>query len=295
MLHPDFNELSLLRFKAGNLVPKTRIKTSSSFAGSYSSSFRGQGMEFEEVRQYVAGDDVRNIHWGATARTGRPHVKIFREERERSIIIAVDRSAHMNFGTRGTFKSIQAARAAALIGWAANKEHDRVGAILFGEENISYFPPSRTRKSLWNMIKRLCNSGAEMTHSNSSLDEAVNTITKHAHSGSMVFIIADLTNISENFENKIANLSNKCEVVILPVSDPADYDIAAVGEIGFSDKGEKIIIDTDDEDGRELYKQQYLNSRLKLERICSSLGIHIVDISTNKDVYISLLEGFRCK
>jgi uncharacterized protein (DUF58 family) len=129
-LHPQLDDLLELRHQARALGVAAHHLVNSTFTGLYSSVFRGTGLDFDEVREYQQGDDIRNMDWLVTARTNVPHLKIFREERQRSVILCIDTGPHMSFGTRGTFKSIQAARTAALIGWAASKQHDRVGGVL---------------------------------------------------------------------------------------------------------------------------------------------------------------------
>jgi uncharacterized protein (DUF58 family) len=153
ILYPRLDDLLELRHQARTLGVAAHHLVNSTFSGLYSSVFRGTGLDFEEVREYREGDDIRNMDWLVTARTGRPHLKVFREERQRSVILCVDTGPHMSFGTRGTFKSIQAARTAALIGWAASKQHDRVGGVLFGNHRDGVASgvccgPSRNRPSM---------------------------------------------------------------------------------------------------------------------------------------------------
>jgi uncharacterized protein (DUF58 family) len=180
MLYPDFNELVNLKAKASSLNMRSNSKVVSPVIGDYKSPFRGQGMEFEEVREYVAGDDVRNIDWRVTARTGSAHVKIFTEERERTVLICVDANDTMRFGTKGTFKSIQAARAAALIGWYANSINDRVGTCVFGnvENDMKFYKPKRSRESLWKMLKLL----SDKTPNNNNI-VALDETLKHMNQG----------------------------------------------------------------------------------------------------------------
>ncbi|WP_240992094.1 DUF58 domain-containing protein [endosymbiont of Riftia pachyptila] len=141
-LYPQLNDLLELRHQAHTLGLASHHRVNSSFSGLYASVFRGTGLDFEEVREYREGDDIRNMEWNVTARTNTPHLKVFREERERSVVLCIDKGPHMSFGTRGTFKSVQAARAAALLGWAAARLNDRVGGMLFGDaQRHAVLPP----------------------------------------------------------------------------------------------------------------------------------------------------------
>ena len=150
-LHPKLDDLLELRHQARALGVAANHLVNSTFSGLYASVFRGTGLDFDEVREYREGDDIRNMDWLVTARTNVPHLKVFREERQRNVFLCIDSGPHMSFGTRGTFKSIQAARTAALIGWAASKQHDRVGGVLFGNPatGIRYYRPTPGRRGLW--------------------------------------------------------------------------------------------------------------------------------------------------
>ena len=161
MLYPEFEKLLKLGYRASNLNLMSQRRVRSIVSGDHRSPFRGKGLDFEEVRHYAQGDDVRNIDWRVTARTGRPHIKLFTEERERSVLICTDVNHTMRFGTRGTFKSIQAAQAAALLGWAASRENNRVGGSFFGNvpDGMMFLDPVRTRRSLWRILKQLCDRG----------------------------------------------------------------------------------------------------------------------------------------
>src|SRR3984957_99186 len=155
MLYPDFDELMQLGRKASRLQIQSGRQSVTAGSGEYASPFRGQGLAFREVREYRLGDDIRSIDWRVTARTDEPHVKVFTEERERTVILCIDANAAMRFGTRGTFKSVQTARAAALLGWQANSSNDRVGCLVFGDvpEGMQFFAPARSRRALWQALK----------------------------------------------------------------------------------------------------------------------------------------------
>ena len=148
-LQPRLDDLLELRHQAHTLGLASHHLVNSSFNGLYASLFRGQGLNFEEVREYREGDDIRYMDWKVTARTNEPHLKVFREERERSVVLCVDKGPHMSFVTLGTFKSVQAARAAAMIGWAASRLNDRVGGMAFGDmaAGLQHFRPSRGRRT----------------------------------------------------------------------------------------------------------------------------------------------------
>ena len=222
MIYPDFHELIRMGTKPNRLEIATGRPTLASAAGAYSSPFRGQGLSFHEVREYRPGDDIRNIDWRVTARANKPHMKVFTEDRERTVMLCVDANAAMRFGTRGTFKSVQAARAAALIGRLANGSHDRVGGVLFGDvpEGLQFFRPSRSRRALWQAL-RLLSREPEKQHRNAvPLEAALRRFDRVAPTGSLNFIISDFYPLTETLEKNLANLRRRCDVVLIQIDDP---------------------------------------------------------------------------
>jgi uncharacterized protein (DUF58 family) len=187
-LQPRLDDLLELRHRARTLGLASRHLVNSTFSGLYASVFRGTGLDFEEVREYQEGDDIRNMDWKVTARTNLPHLKVFREERERSVLLCVDKSPHMSFGTRGTFKSIQAARAAALLGWAANALNDRVGGLLYGDAATGqqHFRPTKDRRALWRLLHALSHPGTEEAVQGDPLSAALQRAEQTTHIGSLV-------------------------------------------------------------------------------------------------------------
>jgi uncharacterized protein (DUF58 family) len=296
MLYPDFNELVHLKSKVSSLkLPSNRL-IKSSINGGYFSPFRGHGLEFAEVRQYVSGDDIRKIDWQVTARTNIPHIKLFTEERERTVLLIVDTNSTMSFGTRGTFKSVQAARAAALIGWCANKNSNMVGAILFGGNSgaMEYFRPTRTRRSLWKMLQSLSNPSIGNDRQVIEIDKAIEFANKKVSASSLVFVISDFININEQLKTQLAYLNARCQVILISVNDPSDKDITPAGEILFSSRqAGRLYVDTSNTAGREIYKKQWEDRSLKLKDIEVSLAIQNISLLTDRDVYFDLFYGLK--
>lgn len=294
MLYPDFEELLKLGYKAGRLELTSRRKVKSIVSGDHRSPFRGKGLEFEEVREYVAGDDVRNIDWRVTARTGRAHLKLFSEERERSVIICTDMNIAMRFGTRGTFKSIQAARAAALLGWSASLENNRVGGSFFGNvpNGMLFVDPSRSRRSLWHMLKTLCDREdhhpAEVT-----LEEHLRYLSKAVPSGALVFIISDFLAFTDDLKKRLSELHRRANVVLVSVNDPADAHLPQAGPVSFASASAELAIDTSDKKGQQAYDRQWQQNRRQLENIVNSLGLGYVALTTPGDVYADLVAGLK--
>jgi uncharacterized protein (DUF58 family) len=296
MLYPDFDELVALRNKASGLLLASGRQSMAIASGDYTSPFRGQGLAFHEVREYRPGDDIRSIDWRVTARTDKPHVKVFVEERERTVILCINANASMRFGTRGTFKSVQAARAAALLGWYANGQNDRVGCMVFCDvsEGVQFFTPARSRQALWQALRLLSRKTHGVHKAPVPLETALNYLERVAPTGSLIIIIGDFYQSTETLERRLGNLHRRCDVVLVTINDPADRDIPAMGTVIFADDtGHKCIFDSGSREVREAYARQWNESRKQLVDIAKRRDIGIVDLHTGKDIYTDLQLGLR--
>ena len=296
MLYPDFDDLVACKARKSGLTHPSARSVKSTVSGKHRSSFRGQGLEFDSVREYVAGDDIRNIDWRVTARTGSPHLKIFKEERERHIVICVDMNSAMRFGTRNTFKSVQAAYVAALLGWSGISHQDRISACLFGDVpgGIHFLPPKRTRKSYCEMLKVLSAPPAE--HHNVSLEEVMAHVSMVSHTGSLIYFISDFMEIDKSFlhEPSINRLTRKCDVVFIGVNDQADKSIIPVGSVGFcASDSSKFYINTESAEGREAYAAKWEEHQRCLQDITTRLKISMVELTTESDVSRELILGLK--
>jgi uncharacterized protein (DUF58 family) len=295
-LYPRLDDLLELRHQAHTLGLPSHHLVNSTFAGLYASVFRGAGVNFEEVREYREGDDIRYMDWKVTARTNRPHMKLFREERERSVVLCVDRGPHMAFGTRGTFKSVQAARTAALIGWAASRLNDRVGGLVFGDPKagLQHFRPSRGRRALWQLLRTLTEPATEHDRSIDCLEEALRRATSGLPTGSLVFVIADLNRDAMSLERLLGGLIQRNSVVLLPVDDPADWEIPSMGVATFTGTdGTLIEIDTDDPQAHRAYRSAWEARRDLLQAMAHRLHIILMPVSTDHEIHLSLIHALE--
>lgn len=296
MLYPNFSELIAFKDRKSNQLHPSSRSVKTSVSGNHHSPFRGQGLEFDSVREYVPGDDIRNIDWRVTARTGSAHLKIFKEERERHMIICVDMNACMRFGTKNTFKSVQAARIAALLSWQGISQHDRVGACLFGDvpAGIQYYTPKRTRKSLCAMLKMFSEPCAEQHQI--SIENVLKHIDQAAHTGSLIYFISDFLEINQGFqqETALSRLNKRCDVVFISVNDQADKLIAPVGTLGFcTHDNDKIYVNTDSIAGREAYAAQWEENRKRLYELAARQKIPLIEMTTESDIRRDLLLGLK--
>lgn len=296
MLYPDFNDLISYKERKLDKMQLARRKVSSTAPGNHHSPFRGQGLDFDAVREYVPGDDIRNIDWRVTARTGFPHLKLFKEERERHTIICVDMNSAMRFGTRNTFKSIQAARCASLLGWRALAHQDRISACLFGDVSggLHYFASKRTRQGLCMMLKTLAEPPPEQHRV--SLEAALQHICRVAYPGSLIYLISDFMDLSPAFqkESSLSRLKKSCDVVFISINDVADQTLVPAGVIGFcGQNAEKVYINTDSIKGRKTYAAQWEANRKTLHTLTESFKIPLIALSTESDIHRDLFLGLK--
>jgi uncharacterized protein (DUF58 family) len=295
-LYPRLDDLLELRHQAHALGLPSHHLVNSTFSGLYASVFRGAGVNFEEVREYREGDDIRYMDWKVTARINEPHLKVFREERERSVVLCVDKGPHMAFGTRGTFKSVQAARTAALIGWAASRLHDRVGGMVFGDSaaGLQHFRPSRGRRALWQLLRTLTVPGETRDKSVDCLAGALQRATSGLTTGSLVFVIADLNREPIGLERILGDLSQRNSVAVVPVDDPADWEIPAMGVATFtSTDGTLVEVDTDDPKARQYYREAWADRRELLQAIARRLHLILLPVRTDQEIHMTLIHHLR--
>lgn len=262
--YTDLRDLIRLRYAAREITDLADNKTSNPLAGLLTSNFRGRGIDFAEVRVYQPGDDVRTIDWRVTARTQVAHTKLFQEEKERPVLILVDQSASMYFGSQITFKSVLAARTASLIAWAALERGDRVGGIVFSEQGHREVRPRRNKHA----VLRLMNEIHDFNHAlnrettltegsgsyfNNALAE-VRRVTKH---GSVVFIISDFSSYSEASRIHLQPLAQSSDVIGIHISDPLEQHLPTPDVYSITNGRDRSRINTGNRKHREAYEQGF--------------------------------------
>jgi uncharacterized protein (DUF58 family) len=254
----------------------------SSQSGNYVSRFKGRGMEFDEARLYQPGDDIRTIDWRVTARTGKTHTKVFREERERPVFISVDNRLAMRFATRGVFKSVLAAKLGGLLAWAAEYHGDRIGGQLFSEHECRELKPQNGRHAVLRFLNALVKPqdtvGKEFT-----LDQVLARLNQHARPGSLVYIISDFRGINDQAETHIAKLSEHCEVVLIFVYDPLESSLPSKGRYRFTDDERDVVIDTGDQQRLLTYHLRFVQRQQRLELFAKKRGLVFIQCSTVED------------
>jgi len=251
-------------------------------SGAYMSRFKGRGMEFDEARLYQPGDDIRTIDWRVTARSGKPHTKMFREERERPVFISVDNRLAMYFATRGVFKSVLAAKLAGLLAWTADYHGDRIGGQIFSEHECRELKPQNGTHAVLRFLNALVKPQNPIDKA-FTLDQVLARLNQHARPGSLVYIISDFRGINEQAETHIAKLSEHCEVVLIFIYDPLESSLPAKGRYRFTDDERDVVIDTSDQQQLLSYQQRFDQRLQRLELLAKKRGLVFIQCSTVED------------
>jgi uncharacterized protein (DUF58 family) len=282
MLTPEeLKELRRLNIVAGRRVD-------SLFAGEYRSAVRGQGMEFEEVRAYYPGDDVRHIDWNVTARTHIPHIKVFREERQNTVVLVVDISGSTRVGTGGrdgrTDRRRQMARIAGGMAYASIRNRDRIGLVTFSDRVEAYLSPRRSRGHTWAIIQHVYEAHGQ--HRGTDIEAALSFVHKTQRRRATVVVVSDFLS-APGWERPFATLARRHKVHAVLVHDPMDAALVGLGlvEVVDSETGRHRLVD-----GRSFLAQKVVEERVRDLR---RLGAAAVGISTTDDPFASLHDHFH--
>ncbi|PLX79832.1 MAG: DUF58 domain-containing protein [Desulfuromonas sp.] len=282
----DLAELIALRGDATgfSLAPRRLLSTQ---GGDYRTRFRGRGMEFAEVRGYQAGDDVRTIDWRVTARRGKPHTKLFQEERERPLLLAIDYRRPMFFGTRGCFKAVQVSRLAALFGWRAQQQGDRVGAFLFSEEQHREIRPQRGKGAVLTLLRALVNDPSwqrplhQPFEPKQRLVQTIVRLRRVARPGSLVILLSDFTQWDSEVEKQLSLLQRHNDLGLVFCYDRLERDLPPDGTYRVSDGSSDLTIMTQDDTARDLYRQRFADHLGRLRQFSRQQGCLLVPCATD--------------
>jgi uncharacterized protein (DUF58 family) len=262
------------------LLKLSRSGIKSQQSGGYLSKIKGRGMEFDEVRPYQAGDDIRSIDWRVTARTGKTHTKLFREERERPVFISVDYRASMQFATRGVFKSVQAAKIASLIAWIAQRQGDRIGGQIFTDQSCRELKPSNGKQAVLHFLNALVKNSPSLAVS--SFEQVIGRLSQHVKPGSLVYIISDFRGLNQAGEMFIAKMARHCEVVMILVYDPLESALPKKGRFRFTDKQQDVVVDVSDKNRVLAYQQKFQQHNAALETLALQSNIRLLRCGTEE-------------
>ena len=271
----------------------TSRAVNASFAGQYESVFRGRGMQFDEVREYMPGDDIRSIDWNVTARTGRPYIKRFVEEREMTVIFAVDLSASGDFGTVNKMKNELAAEFCAVLAFAAAKNNDKVGLLIFTDRIDLYIPPKKGTSHVLRLIRELLYF--KMPRRRTDINQAVDYLGKVVRRRATVFLVSDY--IETDFKKPLSLLNRRHDVIGVCVRDRAEISMPNVGLIDFVDAetGEIILVDTSSRRFRGQYGSRSHDRFEELKNMLRSINIDSITIRTDKPYIHDLIQFFHMR
>ncbi len=260
------------------------------FGGSYHSTFKGRGMEFVDVREYVPGDDIRAIHWNITARLGQPYIKRFVEERELTILIAVDVSGSQRFGTRVRFKSDLAAELVSLISFAALKNNDKVGLLLFSDHIESYTPPRKRRSHALRLVRDVLSFNPKGKKTDLSM--ALQYLNRVQKKRAIVFVLSDF--LGEGYDRILASTQRHHDTIAIVLEDPMEQEWPKIGKILIEDAetGQLAVADS-----KTHFRSQYLRqqnvAREKRDLLFAKMKLARVVLKTNLDYVRPLLYFFQ--
>jgi len=279
-------KIKQIEIRTNRLVDET-------LGGEYHSIFKGQGIEFNEVREYQYGDDIRTIDWNVTSRTGQLHVKKYVEERELTVMLVVDASGSIQFGSEGRFKSEISAELAALFAFSAIKNNDRVGLIIFTDRVEKYLPPAKGKKHVLRVIRELLyfkpeGKGTDISH-------ALEYLNRIAVKKSVVFLLSDFA--ASGYEKAMRITNQKHDLVVMALTDPRERTMPPIGLIRLRDneRGEEITVDSTSPEFRRILDRRWIKRNLSLQNFLSKSGIDYFEIDVSKPYIKKIVRFFKSR
>ena len=287
----DIMEANELIKKVRKIEIKTRGLSSNIFAGQYHSAFKGRGMAFSEVREYQYGDDVRDIDWNVTARFNKPYVKVFEEERELTVMLLVDMSSSLDFGTSGMYKKDMVAEIAATLAFAAIQNNDKIGAVFFTDRIEKFIPPQKGRKHILYIIRELL--GFEPESRGTDLTVPLQYLTNAIKKRCTTFVLSDFIE-ERDFKSALTIANRKHDVVAIQVYDKRVEELPDVGLMKMVDaeSGEDMYIDTSSRKVRALHHKWWVEHQQLLHDVFTKSGVDAISVRTDQDYVKSLMNLF---
>ena len=295
--YASLEDLIALRFPARQLQLAHRNRALSALTGPNKSNFRGRGIDFEEVRSYQAGDDIRSIDWRVTARTGEAHTKLFREERERPVLLVVDQRPAMFFGSSNCFKSVLAAHLASLLCWSALDGGDRVGGLVFDGHRHREVRPRRSRRTVLGLLSEICafNNALPLDTPlpTDSFADMLANLRRVAKPGSNVYLVSDFQGADDdNARKHLFQLAQHTQLTALSCSDPLESQLPHNGRYAVTNGEARSELNTADRLLRQEYHEAFSRRRQQLHQDLARLGIPLLHASTTKPPFALLQTYF---
>jgi len=285
-------ETSEIIKKVRKIEIKTRGLSSNIFAGQYHSAFKGRGMAFSEVREYQFGDDVRDIDWNVTARFHRPYVKVFEEERELTVMLLIDVSGSLDFGTQKQMKRVMVTEIAATIAFSAIQNNDKIGVVFFSDKIEKYIPPKKGRKHILYIIREMLDFQPESKRTD--VKQAVEFLSSVQKRRTTAFILSDFY-VRDDFQQSLQICNRKHDVVAIQVYDQRAKELPDVGlmKVVDAETGFEQYIDTSSKRLRQAYQRYWMSRQAELQETFNKSNVDNVSIATNEDFVKSLLMLFK--
>lgn len=261
------------------------------FAGEYQSAFKGRGLEFEEVREYQPGDDVRTIDWNVSARFDRPFVKTYRDERELTVIFMVDVSASGQFGTNRKCKSEIAAEITALLAYTALRNNDRIGLVIFSEVVEHYIPPRKGKSHIWRLIKEILTF--HPTSRGTDFAGSLQFINRCIKKKAIIFLLSDFQD--NQYQGQLKILSKKHDVIAISIYDAREVELPNIGYVEFEDMetGETLLVNSGDARLRRAFLADAKDALRRQEQFFSAAAIDLLHIETNDNYLEPIVKFFK--
>ena len=285
-------ETSEIIKKVRKIEIKTRGLSSNIFAGQYHSAFKGRGMAFSEVREYQYGDDVRDIDWNVTARFHRPYVKVFEEEREMTVMLLIDVSGSLDFGTQKQMKRDMVTEIAATLAFSAIQNNDKIGVVFFSDKIEKYIPPKKGRKHILYIIREMLDFKPESTRTD--VKQAIEFLSSVQKRRTTAFILSDFY-VRGDFLQSLQIANRKHDVVAIQVYDQRARELPDVGlmKVVDAETGYEQYVDTSSKKLRQAYNKYWLTRQAQLQDTFTKSNVDSVSIATNEDFVKSLLLLFK--
>ena len=276
----------LIRLKpAGESLKIGALRVRAMDAGGHLSRLKGRGVEFDESRPYQPGDDLRTMDWKVTARTGKPHTKVFREERDRPVILWLDLRRPMLFATKGVFKAVRAAQTAALVAWSAVANGDRLGGLIFSDTEHVELRPRLGRRAALRMLRVISDTAFwEPRYAAAGTQpHTLERLTRVARPGSQIFLLSDFRLLDDSFERHLRQLARHSDVSLVHFFDPVERSLPPPGRYRVLAGSRSVAIDTGAAAERRAYRDRFLERRARLATMARSPGVQLLECRTNMD------------
>lgn len=287
------SDLVRLQYQARRLPLGSSSKIDNVMVGRHRSSVRGRGLNFEELRQYRQGDDIRQMDWKVTNRTRKPHVRIYAEERERPVIVVVDQRLSMFFGSRRVMKSVAAAQMAALVGWKSLSQGDRVGSVIFNDDSMTEFPARATRQHMMQTFHALEDYGRRLksaqTGDSDQLNHVLKKLLNNIGHDTLIYLISDLDGADDLTGQYLSALAQRNSVILGFVYDPMEQSLPYGGKLAVSDGQYQVEVDTSDETLRDGFAHQFQDRLNQAREFLRARQVPVLPISAAQSVESQLM------